>query len=64
MLVDSYSSSMWLRLVAILLTSAFQVFAIIWRGLLHQKNEWGFGQIMPVTLIALPVVSAIEGYWG
>jgi hypothetical protein len=55
---------MWLRLVAILLTSAFQVFAIIWRGLLHQKNEWGFGQIMPVTLIALPVVSAIEGYWG
>jgi hypothetical protein len=55
---------MWLRLVAILLTSAFQVFAINWRGLLHHKNEWGFGQIMPVTLIALAVVSAIEGYWG
>lgn len=63
-IVDQYSSSMWSRLMAILLTSAYQVFAIIWRGLLHHKNEWGFGQIMPVILIALPVVSAIEGYWG
>jgi hypothetical protein len=63
-IVDQYSSSMWSRLMAILLISAYQVFAIIWRGLLHHKDEWGFGQIMPVILIALPVVSAIEGYWG
>ena len=63
-IVDQYSSSMWSRLMAILLTSAYQVFAIVWRALLHHKNEWGFGQIMPVILIALPVVSAIEGYWG
>lgn len=63
-IIDQYSSSMWSRLMAILITSAYQVFAIIWRGLLHHKNHWGFGQIMPVILIALPVVSAIEGYWG
>lgn len=63
-IVDQYSSSMWSRLMAILLTSSYQAFAIVWRGLLHHKNEWGFGQIMPVILIALPMVSAIEGYWG
>jgi hypothetical protein len=63
-IIDQYSGSMWSRLMAILLTSGYQAFAIIWGGLLHHKNEWGFGQIMPVILIALPVVSAIEGYWG
>jgi hypothetical protein len=63
-IIDQYSSSMWSRLMAILLTSAFQVLVIIWDGLLHHKTEWGFGQIMPVILIILPVVSAVEGYWG
>ncbi len=47
-----------------MLVFAFQVVAIVERGLLHHQNEWGFGQIIPVILIALPILSAVEGYWG
>ena len=64
LMVNQYSNSMWSELVVIVMTFAYQTFAIVWLGLVHHKSEWGFGQIMPIVLIALPLVSALEGYWG
>ena len=33
-------------------------------GVIAEENTFGFGQIIPLTLLALPLVAAIEAYYG
>ena len=34
------------------------------RPILKEENSWGFGQILPVLLLGLPVLAYAEGFWG
>ena len=33
-------------------------------GVIAEENTFGFGQIIPLTLLALPLVAIIEAYYG